>query len=462
MLNISKNVTIVFFDDDTSKDEVKATEKEKEKEEKEIEKNKEAKENEKTKEMTKKQKKLRLGKLVFRENKDSNGNENMIANAGNTLTMGNFDKFNCLLIGCCIAMAKSIENKNKTTTTTTTFLDAIFANIQPFFGKAWTRKDISLAKEEIDSVLALLIDVLNFTNGSNGSKSQSLDDESLIIRLAMILCASSENITQLSFVKDYIETKQSRKANIRNKTAKEIKKSNDSGDAEEKEEDDDDVVVTAGAGEEKKKEKEKKKENEDESTTSESVKSSILKMKNVIDKSLIKMMIYQVGCFINLYNLVKGQGKQLNVIGKFITYFYFFENVKGDKKSNFLLSMKHGVNGDNLLSIARESNDNGNLYKALSKFIESNEVLNDKFRDYGKYFNEMSTSIRTKLSPVEYFACYVLFCFVLFLLIVKDTPVCLFVCCVTFDHSNFATLLSLLYTSWKKLVTKKLSFLFCY
>ena len=407
LLNISKNVTIVFFDDDSSKDEANATDKEdreKEKEEKEREKNQEAKENANTKEMKKQKKKLRLGKLVFQESEDSNGNDNVIAMAGNTLSMGNFDEFNCLLIGCCIAMAKSSENNDGTT-----FLDGIFTNIQPFFGKAWTRKDISFAKEEINSILALLIDVLNFSNGSNGSdgsKSQSLDDESLMIRLAMILCASSENITQLSFVKDYIEKKQSGKENIRNKTAKKTKKSNDNGD-------DNDVVVTAGV--------EKKNEKEDDSTTIESVKSNILKMKNVMDKSLIKMMIYQVGCFIDLYNLVKRQGKQqqqLNgsIISKFITYFYFFENVgsnnNGDKrrkKSNFLLSMKHGINGDNLLSIARESNDDGNLYKALSKYVESNEVLNDKFRDYGTYFNERSTSLRTELSQVEHFVFIFLF-----------------------------------------------------
>ena len=90
---------------------------------------------------------------------------------------------------------------------------------------------------------------------------------------------------------------------------------------------------------------------------------------------------------------------------KFVTYFYFFENMnnenltyetRSEKKRNFLLSMKHGINGDNLLTIARKSNDDGNLYKTMLKFVESNETFNDKFREYGKYFNERSDLIRKK------------------------------------------------------------------
>ena len=79
-------------------------------------------------------------------------------------------------------MAKSIHDDNKDTT----FLDGIFTNVNPSFGKAWTSKDMSFVKQEIDSVLALLIDLLNFTNGKNNKKR--VDDESLMVRLAMILC----------------------------------------------------------------------------------------------------------------------------------------------------------------------------------------------------------------------------------------------------------------------------------
>ena len=143
------------------------------------------------------------------------------------------------------------------------------------------------------------------------------------------------------------------------------------------------------------------------------VESKILNLKNIMDKSSLKMVIYQIGCFIDLYNLIKQQskmkgkeqGKQLNgsIMGKFISYFYFFENENNKysnnnkKNSSFLLSMQHGINGDSLLSISRKSNDDGNLYKALLKFVESNETFNEKFREYGKYFNERSSLIRTGL-----------------------------------------------------------------
>ena len=101
--------------------------------------------------------------------------------AGNTLSMGNFDEFNCLLIGCCIGLAnlKSISNSGNSTT----FLDDIFTNIEPFFGKSLTIKDVSFVKQEFESVFTLLIDLFNFIN----DKRSVMDDESLIVRLSMLI-----------------------------------------------------------------------------------------------------------------------------------------------------------------------------------------------------------------------------------------------------------------------------------
>ena len=385
LLNISKNVSIVFYDDNGRNDENKTDDvKQKQKE----------KEHEKEQEREPKQK-LRLGKLVFGQDEENNDDKRGMLMAGSALSMGNFDEFNCLLIGCCIALAQSIGNINNDTT----FLDGIFANIQPFFGKSLTSKDVSFVKEEFKLILTLLIELLNFGNDKDTNNKASVkDNESLIVRLAMLLGVSSNHVTQLSFVKNYIEaTKQ------QDKKGSEVKKGANSNS--------DDVVVTRGS----KKEKEKEKVNDETGNEEDSVESKILNLKRVVDKSLLKMIIYQIGCFIDLYNLMKEEEskmKETHIIGKFISYFYFLENKNNNnnndssnnnKSSHSLLSMKHGINGDSLLNIARKSNDDGNLYKALLKFVESNETFNDKFREYGKYFNERSTLMRTKMDQVELF-----------------------------------------------------------
>ena len=213
----------------------------------------------------------------------------------------------------------------------------------------------------------------------------------------MILCVSSKKVGQLSFVKDYIENHEDTKS-------KEEEEVNDDNSG-------DDVVVTQGRDKEKEKQKEEK-----EPEKEDNLQTQILKMKSTIDESLFKMMIYQVGCFIDLYYMIKnGREDHGSIVAKFISYFYFFKNKRETrsrperKNSSSLLSMKHGINGDNLLGIAQESNGNL-LYQALSKYIESNEAFNEKFREYGKYFNEMISLIKATTTQVLF--CFFLCCFV--------------------------------------------------
>ena len=381
LLNMGKNISIVFYDHDYRKhqkitSQATATTSTTTTETKEAEKTKE-KEKEKEREREKKEeadskqdkadnntaKILRLSKVVF-EKEETNGGM-MSTKDRSTLTMNSIDEFSCLLLGCCIALSNINVNSS------TTFEDTMFSNVKKYLGKAYSDNDMSSAKKEIKSILPLLIDIVN-----NNNNDKRIDDQSLMVRLAMIFSASSNNLGQLSFVENYIKTK-----------AKEQRK-------------EDDTVVTNG------------------DDNRNDLESKILEMKRVIDGSLFRMMIYQIGCFIDLYNLIDSRKENVgNIIAKFLTYFYFFENVKNSgNKTSFLLTMKHDINNNGILSISRQLNDGGNLYKSLSKFVESNETFNEKFGEYGKYFNEMSSKFRTKMTRVEFLCLFFFLPFFFFLL----------------------------------------------
>ena len=393
LLNMGKNVSIIFYDYDYLKHKKttsQATAEAKETQEKEKKEKEKEKESEKKKETDSKQdeadnnttKILRLSKVVL-EKQETNGGM-MSTKERSTLTMNSIDEFSCLLLGCCIALS-NINGSSRST-----FEDTMFLNVERYLGKAYTDNEISYGKKEIKSILPLLIDIVNNNNSNNNSK---IDDQSLMVRLAMIFSASLKNLTQLSFVKNY----------IKRKTKEQGKE--------------DDTVVTNGDG------------NSDENADGNDLESKILEMKRVIDGSLFRMMIYQIGCFIDLYNLIDSRKENAgNIIAKFLTYFYFFENVQNSgKKTSFLLTMKHDINNNGVLSISRQLNDGGNLYKVLLKYVESNETFNEKFGEYGKFFNEMSSKFRTKMTRVEFLLC-LSFPFFFFLFF----SACLDVCFLTF------------------------------
>ena len=127
-----------------------------------------------------------------------------------------------------------------------------------------------------------------------------------------------------------------------------------------------------------------------------------MNMKRKLDESRFKKLLFEIGCFMDLYNLIienKENGGE--IISRFLTYFYYFN------EQSFLLSMRHCTNGDGLLDISKNSRDNLHVHKALSKYIQENETFNEKFKEYGSYFNERSDVLRVKLGQVN------LFCFVL-------------------------------------------------
>ena len=377
LLNISKDLTIVFCkppkkSSSTSKN-VKS---EKEKEDKKTDKVQEEKSE--VNEMNENE--LMILKLV---SKSTVGSENTNEKQStNSLPMSLDGQFNCLLVGtscCCFG----INTPQKKTDEEKMYFDLIFDNISKYVGKMTSKEEIESCKNEIKPLWSLIFKLLNFNNDNNDN------DKSWMIGLSMILCVSLDKLDQLSFVKDYISNN-TETTNPDDKKTQETK----------------DIVqecmlllsiffvflqclvatfiafwfVFFGCV------------------------VAVMNMKRKLDESRFKQLIFEVGCFMDLYNLIiSNKENSGEILNRFLTYFYYFN------EQSFLLSMKHSINGDGLLDISKNSRDNLMVHKALSKYIQEDETFNEKFTEYGFYFNERSGVLRTKLGQVNLF-CF-LFCF---------------------------------------------------
>ena len=84
---------------------------------------------------------------------------------------------------------------------------------------------------------------------------------------------------------------------------------------------------------------------------------------------------------------------------KFVGYWHHFDET-GNDSDNFLLSMQHVLNGDSLLSVAK---DRGYIpiQMLLSKYtVSSSNTLNDIFSQYSDYVNKGFNAIRNEISDV--------------------------------------------------------------
>ena len=141
-------------------------------------------------------------------------------------------------------------------------------------------------------------------------------------------------------------------------------------------------------------------------------------MKQKLDQSRFKKMIFEIGCFMDLYNSIMSQEETSGtILSRFVCYFNYLNF--NQTKNDYLLSMIHPINGDNLLNVAKQSRQDGiGLYNTLLKFVESNEVINDKLQEYGYYFNERRNTLHNKMGQVCFFffflfgfCCYFFFFF---------------------------------------------------
>ena len=87
---------------------------------------------------------------------------------------------------------------------------------------------------------------------------------------------------------------------------------------------------------------------------------------------------------------------------KFIAYYDQFDS--GDNE-HFLLSMKHVLNGDSLLSVAKDRGD-VTIQRWLSMCSKSSSnTLNRIFSQYSDYVNRTFNAIRNEISDV----CFLMF-----------------------------------------------------
>ena len=152
LLNVDENTSIIFYHNATKprQDDTKQTE----------DKNKDEEE-----------KKFKLVKLISKQNE----NDGIDTSVKNTLAMGNFDEFSCLLSGSCVGLSTidgDIGNNS--------FLDQVLSNVATFFGKSYSKADISFAKQEIENVLPLLINLLNWKKEKKGNNKNLENNESLL------------------------------------------------------------------------------------------------------------------------------------------------------------------------------------------------------------------------------------------------------------------------------------------
>ena len=130
-------------------------------------------------------------------------------------------------------------------------------------------------------------------------------------------------------------------------------------------------------------------------------------MKRQLDQSRFKKMIFEIGCFMDLYNsMIEGKETSGTILSRFVCYFNYLNFNK--EKNDFLLSIKHSINGNNLLNVAKQSKDGTNLYNALSKYVMSNETINEKLQEYGYYFNERRNALHHKMGQVCLYCVYYL------------------------------------------------------
>ena len=142
--------------------------------------------------------------------------------------------------------------------------------------------------------------------------------------------------------------------------------------------------------------------------------------------SLLQDLLVQIGCFIDVYNLIVDKSStNVVILAKFVAYYCYFEklltdknqddemyddededesNVGGEKdkegvKEHFLLSMREVSRNMTLLGAARERGDKI-LEKTLSKYIVKNEMLNEKLNKYSDYMNEMFSILRKEFTTV--------------------------------------------------------------
>ena len=128
-------------------------------------------------------------------------------------------------------------------------------------------------------------------------------------------------------------------------------------------------------------------------------------MKRQLDSSRFKKLLFEIGCFMDLYNsIIEEKEDNGKILARFIGYFYFFD------QNNNLLSMIHGINGDSLLDVTKGVNGDSVFYKALCKYVKSDESFNETFQEYGFYFTQRSDILRSKLGQVELFLLFSCLC----------------------------------------------------
>ena len=91
-----------------------------------------------------------------------------------------------------------------------------------------------------------------------------------------------------------------------------------------------------------------------------------------------------------------GDGEDKNKDGK--------KDGEGDVvlKEHFLLSMREPTKNVTLFGAARERGD-ANLEKTLSKYIVTNELINQKLNRYGDYISETFAVLRKEFTTVKLF-----------------------------------------------------------
>ena len=148
--------------------------------------------------------KLVLPKLAFKEvqgNESVNDSERIEKKFVCTLSMNLDGEFNCLLIGagcCCTGASAHIgDNKMSKKKNDEMILDLIFDNILKYVGKMISKEEIDSCKDEIKGLWSLIFKLLNWKNEN--------DEKILMVRLAMILFVSLKNFSKLSFVQDFIK-----------------------------------------------------------------------------------------------------------------------------------------------------------------------------------------------------------------------------------------------------------------
>ena len=316
----------------------------------------------------------------------SSNNSKSAPQLASSLTMSEYDKFNCLLIGCRwlmygITKEHMVEiNTNQTTEINEAkekdktnpkrynkIINILCNNLSKYF---------SFDSELIDKIQKELIkySLLLFDNLLNNDKHN--DVNFFILRLAIILHLQAHLIIKLSFIppeKEIASKKQ-------------------------------DILDIFGNNE------------------------SIL--------SNLKEMIIKMGCFMDLHEMIKNKDCQSgNIVVKFSRYYCHFDTLTSSSNGmsnaitasgeHFLLAMHDIVNGNTLMS---EINERGDVYleNTISKYIVTSEIINETLNDeYNDYIFDVCGKFRNQVTVVK--CCPSLFFFFVFENVLDPFVLCLLI-----------------------------------